>query len=183
MNRQSDQELFEQIKKGNRRAFEAIFRAYYPFLCMYCTQLLKDPSAAEEIVQELFVNLWEKKENITIDSSFKSYLYRSAKNKCLNYVRHSKVKEEYFRVVQSEQNDHSEDFESHAELMQKIEESIDSLPEKRKEIFVLSRQEGLKYKEIAARLNISIKTVETQMGLAIKSLREMLRDFLPLFLL
>lgn len=181
MNRQADQLLFEQIKNGDRKAFEAVFRAWYPFLCNYATQLLKEPSAAEEIVQELFVNLWEKKEDINIDTSLKSYLFRAVKNRCLNYVRHSKIKEEYFRIMQSEQNNYSEDYDSQAELMQKIEESIASLPEKRKEIFRLSRQEGLKYREIANRLNLSIKTVETQMGLAIKSLRENLKDFLPLF--
>ncbi|MFW6370778.1 MAG: RNA polymerase sigma-70 factor [Bacteroidota bacterium] len=181
MNRQADQEQFQRIQKGDRKAFEAVFRAYYPFLCLYATQLLKDSSAAEEIVQELFVNLWEKKENIHVDTSLKNYLYRSVKNRCLNYVRHSKIKEEYFRIAQAEQINPEEDFESQAELMQKIESSIASLPEKRREMFILSREEGLKYREIATRLNVSIKTVETQMGLAIKSLREMLRDFLPLF--
>lgn len=182
MDQATDHILFEQIKRGDEKAFETLFRAYYPFLCMYATQLLKDPSAAEEIVQELFVRLWEKRKDINIETSVKNYLFRAVKNHCLNHVRHSKIKDEYFRIIQSEQNIFSEeDFESQTELMQKIDESIASLPEKRREIFRLSRQEGLKYKEIAAKLNVSIKTVETQMGFAIKSLREMLKDFLPIF--
>ena len=182
MNRQADHILFDQIKKGDEKAFEALFRAHYPFLCHYAAMLLKDASAAEEIVQELFVRLWERREDTSIDTSVKNYLYRAVKNHCINYVRHSKIKEEYLRGVQSDQNDFSyEESESQNELMQKIEESIASLPEKRREIFRLSRQEGLKYREIAARLNVSIKTVETQMGYAIKSLRELLKDFLPIF--
>lgn len=182
MNRGTEHILFEQITKGDEKAFEALFRAYYPFLCHYATQILKDSSAAEEIVQELFVKLWEKREDTHIETSVKNYLFRAVKNHCLNYVRHSKIKDEYFRIAQSEQTIFSdEDYDSQTELMQKIEESIASLPEKRREIFRLSRQEGLKYREIAAKLNVSIKTVETQMGFAIKSLREMLKDFLPIF--
>lgn len=181
MNRKTDHESFQRIKNGDRKAFEAIFRAYYPFLCNYATQLLKDPAAAEEIVQELFVNLWEKREGVNIDSSVSSYLYRAVKNRCLNSMRHSKIKDDYIHIVQSEHDNLVEENDSQAELFEKIEESIASLPEKRREIFRLSRQEGLKYREIATRLNISVKTVETQMGLAIKTLREMLKDFLPLF--
>jgi RNA polymerase sigma-70 factor (family 1) len=182
MNRQDDHILFELIKKSDGKAFEALFRAYYPFLCRYASHLLKDSPAAEEIVQELFVKLWERRKDIIIDTSVKNYLYRAVKNHCLNFARHQKIKDEFINISLSEQRfNQEEDFESQAELMLKIEESIASLPEKRREIFRLSRQEGLKYREIAERLNVSIKTVETQMGFALKTLREMLRDFLPLF--
>ncbi len=182
MNRQTDRFLFEQIKKSDEKAFEALFRAHYPFLCLYATHLLKEPSAAEEIVQELFVRLWEKREDITIEISVKNYLYRSVKNYCINYIRHSKIKNDYVQNIQAEQDFYAgEEFDSQAELIEKIEESIASLPERRREIFRLSRQEGLKYKEIAAKLNISVKTVETQMGIAIKYLRKKLKDFLLFF--
>jgi RNA polymerase sigma-70 factor, ECF subfamily len=182
MNRQNDQELFTKVKEGDEKAFEVLFRAYYPFLCMYCTRLIKDASAAEEIVQELFVKLWEKRSQIMIESSVKNYLFRAVKNHCLNYIKHNHIKSEYNRkMLEASEPSSQETDEPDADLMQLIEESISSLPDKRREIFRLNREEGLKYREIAEKLNISIKTVETQMGLALKTLREKLRDFLIIF--
>ncbi len=179
MNRQADQFLFERIKKSDEKAFETLFRTYYPFLCQYATQLLREPSEAEEIVQELFVRLWERRKEINIETSVKNYLFRAVKNSCLNYLRHAKIKSNY---IPSEENFYvDEEYDFQAELIKKIEESIASLPDKRREIFRLSRQEGLKYKEIAAKLNVSVKTVETQMGIAIKSLRQKLTNYLSLF--
>jgi RNA polymerase sigma-70 factor (ECF subfamily) len=183
MNRPEEHILFEKIKKGDEKAFEKLFRHYYPHLCLYATQILKNASAAEEIVQELFVRLWEKRKETEVETSLKNYLLRAVKNQCLNYIKHSQIKNEYSRKILAENEPVSTeyDFESQTELFRKIEESISELPEKRQEIFRLSRQEGLKYREIATKLNISPKTVETQMGLAIKTLREKLRDFLVIF--
>jgi RNA polymerase sigma-70 factor, ECF subfamily len=183
MNRQEEHILFKKIRAGDEKAFEALFRHYYPHLCLYATRILKNPSVAEEIVQELFVRLWEKRKETEIETSVKNYLFRAAKNNCLNHIKHNQIKNEYSQKVLAESNpeDTSEDIETQSELFQKIEESIAALPEKRQEIFRLSRQEGLKYREIAEKMNISIKTVETQMGLAIKTLREKLRDFLIIF--
>jgi RNA polymerase sigma-70 factor (ECF subfamily) len=183
MDRQEENILFEKTRADDEKAFEALFRLYYPHLCLYATQVLKNPSAAEEIVQELFVRLWEKRKETQIDTSVKNYLFRAVKNHCLNYIKHNKIKNEYSQKVLAVSNpeDTSENIEAQDELFQKIEESIAALPEKRQEIFRLSRQEGLKYREIAEKMNISIKTVETQMGLAIKTLREKLRDFLIIF--
>ncbi|MBW6535581.1 MAG: RNA polymerase sigma-70 factor [Mariniphaga sp.] len=183
MNRQKDHILFDKIKSGDEKAFEVLFRRYYPHLCLYATQILKNPSAAEEIVQELFVHIWERRTETEIETSLKNYLFRAVKNHCLNYIKHNQIKREYSQKILAE-NEHFSteyDFESQTELFRKIEESISALPEKRQEIFRLSRQKGLKYREIAERMNISIKTVETQMGLAIKTLREKLRDFLVIF--
>ncbi len=183
MTRQEEQNLFDKIKTGDEKAFEALFRHFYPHLCLYATHVLKNASAAEEIVQELFVRLWEKREKTEIETSVKNYLFRAVKNHCLNYIKHNQIKNEYSQKILAETDIFSADdnFDTQTELFQKIEESIAELPEKRQEIFRLSRQEGLKYREIAEKMNISVKTVETQMGLAIKTLREKLRDFLILF--
>ncbi len=183
MDRQEENILFEKIKLGDEKAFEALFLHYYPHLCLYATQILKNSSAAEEIVQELFVRFWEKREETEIETSLKNYLFRAAKNHCLNYIKHNQIKREYSQKFLAENEPFSTEyeFESQTELFRKIEESISALPEKRQEIFRLSRQEGLKYREIAKKMNISIKTVETQMGLAIKTLRDKLRDFLVIF--
>lgn len=183
MNRQEEQILFEKTKMGDEKAFETIFRHYYPHLCLYASRVLKNTAAAEEIVQELFVLLWERREETEIETSVKNYLFKAVKNHCLNYIKHNQIKNEYSRKILAETNTFSPDdeIETQTELFQKIEESISELPEKRQEIFRLSRQEGLKYREIAEKMNISVKTVETQMGMAIKTLREKLRDFLIIF--
>lgn len=183
MTRLEEQNLFDKIETGDEKAFEALFRHYYPHLCLYATQVLKNATAAEEIVQELFVRLWEKRRETKIETSLKNYLFRAVKNQCLNYIKHNQIKKEYSQKVLAENEAISTeyDFESQIELFRRIEDTISELPEKRQEIFRLSRQEGLKYREIAEKMNISIKTVETQIGLAMKTLREKLRDFLILF--
>ncbi len=179
MNLPDEESWMEKVKEGNTKAFEALFHKYYGNLCLYATKILDNDQAAEEVVQDFFVKFWEKKEQISIGTSIKNYLFKSVKNQCLNYIKHNAIKENYIAIKKSgiQQNP---DFEEHfieIGLEETIEESINSLPEKRREIFLLSREEGLKYREIAKKLNISIKTVETQMGLAIKHLREKLKNY------
>jgi len=170
--------LFAKIQKGNENAFEQIFKAYYGYLCLFSSRIIEDEIAAEEIVQEFFVKFWEKRANIEIESSIKNYLFRSVKNLCLNHIKHKKVRAQYAQhiISEAEKNQFRDNYVE-VDLQKKIEESIDSLPEKRRKIFRLSREEGLKYREIAEKLNISIKTVEAQMGLAIKHLRNKLKDY------
>jgi RNA polymerase sigma-70 factor (ECF subfamily) len=179
MNRQEEHTLFKKIKKGDKKAFEALFHRYYGILCHYAAQQIKNEAEAEEIVQELFVRLWKKREKIQIDTSLKNYLFRAVKNQSLNYIQHNQIKNQYAQKVIHETDAVNTDESNYTEtgLLQKIEESINLLPEKRQEIFRLSRQQGLKYREIAEKLNISVKTVETQMGLAIKTLREKLKHY------
>ena len=177
--------LFERIKKSDEKAFEILFHKYYGYLCLYATKIINDDSSAEEIVQDFFVKIWEKREQINVETSLKNYLFRSVKNLCVNYIQHNKIKIRYAQNVLSEIEYHISDDSNFTEieLSRKIDESINSLPEKRKEIFRLSRQEGLKYHEIAQKLNVSIKTVETQMSLAIKTLREKLKNYNSFFTL
>lgn len=179
MNLPEEKAWLNKIKKGDQKAFEMLFHRYYRNLCLYATKILNNDKAAEEVVQNFFVKIWEKKEEINIDTSLKNYLFKSVKNHCLNYIKHNIIKENYTKTKEWE-NQKDADLETHffeVDLAKKIEESINSLPAKRQEIFRLSRQDGLKYKEIAQKLNISVKTVEAQMGLAIKNLREKLKDY------
>ena len=180
-----DTVLFERIKKGEVKAFEVLFRQYYAYLCLFASKIIKDEVSAEEIVQTFFVNLWEKKEKINIESSLKNYIFRSVKNLCLNHIKHNSIKAQHAENMLAEANLDSSVEDSYVEidLASKIEESIQSLPEKRRIIFRLSREEGLKYREIAKKLNISIKTVETQMSLAIKTLRGKLKKYNSFFVL
>lgn len=187
MNQPNDKELFKSVSKSNIKAFEVLFHSYYANLCRFATGFIQDDETAEEIVQDLFVRLWEKRAQLSVDSSVKNYLYKAVKNQCFNYIKHNIIKANHFKNIQTEREVQIQPDEQFLalELAEKIEESIQSLPEKRREIFRLSREEGLKYNEIAEKLHISLKTVEAQMGLAIKNLREKLKnniDTLILFL-
>ncbi len=183
MNELDEHKLLAKLKYGDEQAFEKLFRHYYAPLCLYASGILQNSAAAEEVVQQFFVRFWERRETITIDTSPKSYFFRSVKNRCLNTVKHEKVKQQYIQTLQSEAVPPRYDaYFLEVDLRNDIEESIAALPEKRREIFRLSREEGLKYREIAAKLGISIKTVETQMGLAIKTLRGKLMKYKPLLL-
>lgn len=183
MNLTEENEWFEKVKTGDLKAYETLFHRYYKHLCAFSSGIIHDDAAAEEIVQDFFVKLWEKRNQITIETSVKHYFFRSVKNLCLNHIQHNKIKLRYSQkmMTESDQQVTAEDHEADFELYEKIEESIGSLPEKRREIFRLSREEGLKYREIAERLNISVKTVEAQMGLAIKTLREKLKNYYTFF--
>jgi len=181
MNQHDDQTLYLQLKEGNELAFKRLFEKYYASLCHYANQFLKDSEQAEETVQELFVRVWEKRLQLTIDSSVSNYLFRSVHNLCLNQLQHQKIRQKYAHQMMedSRQEVDWQPFYLEVELMERIEKSISSLPEKRQEIFRLSREQGLKYKEIAEKLNISVKTVEAQMGMALKHLRDELKDINP----
>ena len=181
MNLNDDQSLYLQLKEGNEQAFKALFEKYYASMCHYACQFLKDNDLSQETVQELFVRLWEKRASLAIDTSVQNYLFRSVHNHCLNQLQHQKIRQQYASHVM-ETSRHEADWQPfylEAELMERIEKCISSLPEKRQEIFRLSREKGFKYKEIAHQLNISVKTVEAQMGLALKYLRDELKDISP----
>ncbi len=178
MNLLEEKTLFKNIKMGDEKAFELLFKSYYGLLCAFATNILHDDIGAEEIVQDFFVKLWEKRTQITIESSLKNYLFRSVKNICLNDIKHNTIKIKHAKQIIAEaENNHFRDNFIEVDLKQEIENSIEALPEKRREIFRLSREDGLKYREIAKKLNISIKTVEAQMGLAIKTLRQKLKKY------
>ncbi len=156
-----------------------VFKEYFGMLKSYSMRFMDEPEDAEEVVQDVFVKFWEKCESIAPDSSIKSYLYRSVHNTCLNHLKHQKVKDSYKLYVIS----YMEKSEDHIDLdgpktgiQERIFEEVDKLPPRCSEIFKLSRFEGLKYQEIAEHLNISVKTVEVQMGKALKVLRDKLKD-------
>ncbi len=182
----TEKEPSTRLLISDKRSFESLFHLHYSDLCSYAHHFIKDFAASEEIVQDLFVNLWAKKDNLEIKSSLKSYLFQSTKNRCLNLIKHIEVRENY-KGINKERREEQENIAGNemeaAELSAKIENAISSLPTERQKIFRMSRFEDLKYKEIAEELEISIKTVENQMGKALKYLRGELADYLPLFLI
>jgi len=163
----------------DRASFEALFRKYFPALMTFALKYVPDEDSAREVVHNVFINLWEKKDSLDTSVPLKSYLFRSVHNRSLNVLRdHKKFADEEMPDII-----HEENIQSHMEAMEledKIKEAIDSLPDKCREVFELSRFEGLKNSEIAERLDISIKTVENQMTKALKIMREKLIHYLSL---
>jgi RNA polymerase sigma-70 factor (ECF subfamily) len=169
------------IKSGDEQAFEQLFRAQYPTLCGYARKYLDDIDQAEEIVQEMFFNFWQKREKVEITTSLEAYLFRSVRNSCLNYLKHLKIREEYRLATNHETRRKEQEIHDSVvalELQEKIDSVIGQLPPERQKIFKMSRYEELKYKEIAEKLNLSVKTVEVQMSKALKFLRLHLSEYL-----
>ena len=179
-------EIIERIRNGDIDAFETIFRAYYQSLCIFSLRYLKRTDLAEEIVQDIFVNIWEKRSSLHLETSLKSYLYRAVHNNSLKYLQHKKVVDKHAqRIVDRKDHYYSEPINNIQidELTKLLEKSFSSMPQKTREIFELSRNEGLKYAEIAEKLEISVKTVEAHMGTALKILRENLKHYLGIIIL
>ena len=172
--------LLIDIQSGNAGAFEEVFNEYYSSLCRYALKYVDDPDESEEIVQNTFVKFWNKRESIRITGSLKSYLYQAVKNESLNQLKHLKVVKSYEGSQQNKYQSDESDTLVAKELQNKIDGSLAKLPAERKKIFLMSRNEGLKYREIADKLGISIKTVENQMGKALKYFRYELVDYLSI---
>lgn len=178
--------IIELLREGNESAFEQVFKEYYKRLHAYGYTFVKDDEAAEEIVQNVFCRIWEKKDQLNTDGSVKSYLYRAVHNESLNYLKHHKVRakyEQYYTGHMSEEYDYSSRKMETSELEGHIQKAMSELPAQCRIIFHLSRFEHLKYQQIAGQLGISVKTVENQMGKALKLMRLKLVEFLPVFLL
>jgi len=165
----------------DKSTFESLFHSEFKRLCFFALQYTKDYDTAREITQEAFISLWEKRESIDLSKPVKTYLSITVRNKCLNYLRDSKKFNKEILDMEgllSDKTYEQPDRLVEAEIRDKIERAIDELPVKCREIFVLNRHENLKYKEIAIRLEIYVKTVETQMSRALQHMRERLAEFL-----
>jgi RNA polymerase sigma-70 factor (ECF subfamily) len=174
--------IASSIKSGDRPVFEELFRSWYRPLCVYAYGFLKSREESEEIVQSMFIQFWEKRADIMIDSSLKSYMYRAVRNAALNRLKHEKVKAGHAAYTMSVAETSASPLEGleETELHQRIQLALKKLPEQCRVVFEMSRFEELKYSEIAQRLDISVKTVENQMGKALRIMREQLHDYLPL---
>ena len=166
----------------NQRTFEKIYKDYYRPLCAFAYDYVADHDIAEETVQEMFSTVWSKAGQIEIRTNVKSYLYGAVRNSCLNFLKHEKIKRKHEAYELQKSELEEIDFLELDELQAEIEQALNKLPEKCRRIFEMSRYEDKKYSEIAEELDISIKTVETQMSCALKVMRESLGKYLPLIL-
>ncbi len=167
------------------KAFRDVFELFYQPLCRFAAGYLYDDDSAEDIVQQVFINLWEQRKEIDPQKAIKSYLFTSVKNRCLNHIRdHKKFRSHYLDVeleLEIPVADH--DKIQLADLEDQVAQALDKLPEKCREIFMLCRFEDMKYKAVADKLGISQKTVEAQMTKALKILRHELKDTWMILLL
>lgn len=181
----SSQQLLNTLRAGDITAFEMIFKTYYQPLCNYAYSFVQDRDEAEEIVQSTFLSVWEKRADLAIHTGVKPYLYAMVRNAALNVIKHEKVKQQH-ASVELAVAEKSVESVTHtvmaSELEDRIYKALNKLPEQCRLVFKLSRFEELKYAEIAEQLNISVKTVENQMGKALKIMREQLKDYLPLLI-
>ncbi len=177
----TNEELFEIIKEtGDYLAFEKLYRRFYYILTHYAYRYMKCPELANDMVSEVFYKLWKKRESISVTTSLQSYLFTSVRNKCLDQLRAKSRVDQCDDSVLIDFDCSSAtplQYTVGEELHQKIESAIEALPRDRRKVFRMSRDNGLKYKEIADTLGISIKTVETQMGRALKFLRQELSEY------
>ncbi len=170
-------ELARKIKRSDSAAFKSAFDSFQAKLFAFLHYKLGDSAVAEDILQEVFIKLWENRHQLKEDLSLKSYLYTIANNLALNHLRHSKIVVRFQQEQKSEQQfgDSAHDELVKRETRENLLRAIEKLPEKNRMVFMLSRFDDLSYREIAGQLEISIKTVESHMGKALKLLREEIR--------
>ncbi|MDG5767647.1 RNA polymerase sigma-70 factor [Balneolales bacterium ANBcel1] len=176
--KESDRLLAEKIRRGDRKAFTDLYRAYFSELCCFAHRYVESPDIAEEMVQDVFMNIWNRRSEWHIGIHPAAYLYRSVRNRSLDYLKHRNVVLRWEKTAMHEtaQSAPSPDLlYEHDELADAVSKAIAKLPERRRTIFVLSRDHELTYREIAEVLDISVKTVETQMGRALKMLRDLMK--------
>jgi RNA polymerase sigma-70 factor (family 1) len=176
--------ICESIRNGDQKAFELVFKKFYGNLCAYANQILYDQDMAEEIVQELFFQVWQKREALMVEVSLKSYLYRAVHNSCLNHIKHNKIKIAYQQYAKDQNSNitfgQQEAMEAE-EFLGVVRKAIAKLQPGRKKIFMMIRYEQRRYKEVAELLGISVKTIENQMGKAMQFLRTELKSYFTVF--
>ena len=174
-----DENLFDEIKKDNKLAFDSLFKKYYHQLCYFIESYTKDNYIAEELVADVFTTIWLKRKKINIHVSIKSYLYTSAKNEALMYLRKKRIKTEDLETAKLSiiQEINPEQIMINKEDNIWVNNLLELIPNRCRQVFILHRLDGFKYKAIAEIMSISTKTVENHMGKALKILRKNFNNF------
>ena len=178
LHNQNDLLLVSLIKKGDSKALESLFRKYYPSLCRFAAYFTSRSDLAEEIVADVFFKIWEKRETLMIDRNLRSYLFTATRHTSINYMKQEKHTMEDLSDDLVECNPSPMDVLIYEEFEVNMHKLVDILPQKRKVIFQLNRFEGFTYNEIAEILTLSSKTVENQMGKAIKQMKLLQKSYI-----
>ncbi len=173
--------LLEKVRESDQSSFSFIFTVYYSDLVQFAGTFIRDLDTCEEIVQDAFVYFWESRQSLIIQTSLKSYLLKMIQNRCIDWLRHLKIREQYntyadhqFRLMEN----NTENYIFFSELKANLEEALHLLPPEIALAFRMNRQEGLTQNEIAARQNVSVRTIEVRISKALTLLREQLKDYL-----
>lgn len=181
-----DKKWADKIREGDEAAFEALFRSYSEELCGFVQYHVDYRAVAEDVVQTIFCDLWDRREEWHPKGTVKAYLYRAARNKSLDWLKHQRVRRRWEKGEKLRSQvapDDPDDVLRHSELRKTMDQAIEELPERRRLVYRMARQQGMSYAEIAIALDISTKTVENQIGRALKFLRKRLSGFLTITLL
>ena len=188
---ENEQEILRLLKTGREDAIKHIFDNYYLDLCSYADSILKDRYASEEVVEDLFITLWQKSKDLNICTSLKNYLYRSVHNNSINYLKKIATRDKNIQkfIIQDISEFYGDESNSQIanlitkEIEDKANLILSELPEKCREIYELNRYENLSYPEIAERLNITVGTVKTQMSRAFEKFRIGLKGYLTILVM
>jgi RNA polymerase sigma-70 factor (ECF subfamily) len=178
-----EQALLDDIQHGNKEAYNRMFVQFYSPLCEYASQFVADADA-EELVQDLMLHVWENRKYLAVEKSLKSYLFVSVRNRCYNSIRDSRSRARIHNFLYEKMKDQIEDPDYYMlnELAVNLEKAIEELPESYRETFKMSRFGEMSNAAIAAKLDVSVKTVEYRITRSLKILREKLKDYLPLLM-
>jgi RNA polymerase sigma-70 factor, ECF subfamily len=189
----TEKQIIDSINKGELGVFHYLYKEYFPSLCIYAKNFTRNKEIAEDVVQDVFISVWEQQGHLDIEVSFKSFLFVSVRNGCLNHLKHlqvvNKFNEDYTQLLMDAQELYSVSQESGDSLMianeleEKLFKEIELLPEQCRKIFLMSRFECLKHQEIADKLNVTINTVHRQTSIALEKLRLSLKSYLTFFLI
>jgi RNA polymerase sigma-70 factor (ECF subfamily) len=181
------QDVITELRNGHRETYEKLFHQHYKNLVLYAKKFVLDTEIARDIVQDVFIYLWEKRQQVQIQKSVSAYLFRAVRNACINHLKRESTKENYIKQfllainngeLNVEKDEDVHELVVHKDLLKRIELIVESLPEQCKNMFRMSRFRGLKNKEIAEIYAVSPRTVETQIYRALKVLKEDLKSYL-----
>lgn len=177
-----EKELVELICQGNEKAFEEIFKNYYQSLCNFAWIYVRSRAISEELVMDVFLRVWEKKETLDPDKRIRYFLFQSVKNRAIDHLDRKKIADQYLRELSEinmrDQFPRNESLSDEKEIIEEVRKIIEDFPEKTKHIYKLNRMDGLTYREIADVLEISSKSVEYHMSRALDILRSSLSKYL-----
>jgi RNA polymerase sigma-70 factor, ECF subfamily len=177
----SDSDLLDRLRQGDHDAFDSIFRTHYPPLVVLGERMLRQRALAEELAQDVMLELWKRRATLSFDVSLRAYLFQATRNRVLNHLRHERVERlgQPFAAPEAQVEPTPLALLTEEEIGAALRDAVSALPERCREVFELSRVQGLRYAEIAVVMGISVKTVEAQMGKALRMLRERLAPWLP----
>lgn len=179
--REFEQVTINSLRNGSTESFCLCYDIYFAALCSYANRLIRDPHTSEELVQDLFLELWQTRQKLPENGSLRGYLFTAVRNDCLDHIKHKKIEKRYAEEYLHSAIIHYENIYSSLidkEIQNIYGQAIKKLPDKRREVFVMSRFSYLSYREIALKLNISVKTVENHMANALKTLKTELDHYL-----